>query len=184
MIRLKPVIPSVLSALRLVIALIFPAVPESYWLGLVVLAGVSDVVDGWLARKWQVICWQGALIDAVADKFFVLIVLVVFTSSGKFALYWIPLILARDLLVAATAGYLAAKGLWAEFKNTRSRPAGKIATGGQLVLFLVVLALPAHTSTALILASCCSLIAAGDYGLLFVRFLSNSSKTEPNNHAV
>lgn len=183
MIRLKPVIPSLLSALRLVIALIFPATSEKYWLWLIVIAGASDVLDGWLARRWQVISWQGALVDAIADKFFVLIVLIVFTISGKFTIYWIPLILARDLLVAATAGYLAAKGLWTEFKNTRSRPPGKIATGGQLALFIIVLALPAQTVSGLILASLCSLIAACDYSLLFYRFLSNRHKALPKNRA-
>lgn len=184
MIPLKPVIPSLLSALRLVVALIFPFTPEAYWLWLVVIAGGSDVLDGWLARRWQVISWQGALVDAIADKLFVLTVLIVFTTSNKFSIYWIPLILARDLLVSATAGYLAVKSLWEEFKNTSSRPTGKIATGGQLVLFMIVLTAPLQTVFGLILASICSLIAACDYGLLFFRFLSSRSSTLPKNNTV
>ncbi|WP_419174682.1 CDP-alcohol phosphatidyltransferase family protein [Desulfosediminicola sp.] len=182
MIRLKPVIPSLLSALRLVIALIFPAVPEKYWLWLVVFAAISDVLDGWLARKWQVISWQGALVDAIADKFFVLTVLFVFTLSDRFAVYWIPLVLARDLLVAATAGFLATRGLWAEFKNTRSRPTGKIATGGQFILFVIILAAPTQILSGLILASTCSIVAAFDYGLLFCKFLSTRHSATPKNN--
>ena len=60
-------VPNILSSLRLVIAFVFPFVPDYYWLWLVLTGGCSDFLDGWIARRWQVASWQGGLLDAVAD---------------------------------------------------------------------------------------------------------------------
>ena len=67
----KLMIPSLLSGLRLLLALIFPFVPSSWWIWLIVGGGASDFFDGQLARRWHVQTWQGGLLDAIADKLFV-----------------------------------------------------------------------------------------------------------------
>jgi CDP-diacylglycerol--glycerol-3-phosphate 3-phosphatidyltransferase/cardiolipin synthase len=166
-------IPSLLSGFRLLAAVAFPFCPELYWPWLIVVAAVSDVLDGWLARKWKVVSWQGGLIDAIADKLFVLTVLVVYAVAGKFSPLWIPAVIARDLLVLATFIYVILLRDWESLTRMQARLSGKLATGGQFVLFLVVAALPDATFHALLFASSCSVLAAGDYGLLFARTLRN-----------
>lgn len=169
---LKLLTPSILSSSRLLAALIFPFCPENGWLWLIVVAGLSDALDGWLARKWQAVTWQGGLIDAVADKLFVLTVLIVFVSAGKIAPLWIPAVISRDLLVLLTAIYIASRRVWGSFKEMPARTTGKLATGGQFVLFFVVAALPDKTLYALIFTALCSGVAAVDYGRLFARGLA------------
>ena len=164
-------IPSILSSFRLLAAAAFPWCPERFWLYLIVVAAVSDGLDGWLARKWGVVSWQGGLIDAIADKLFTLTVLIVFATAGKFSALWIPAIIARDLLVLATAIYVIILRHWDSFTRMKARIFGKLATGGQFVLFLVVAAFPKATFPALLLASLCSAAAAADYGRLFIRAL-------------
>ncbi len=173
---LKQIIPSALSMLRLVAALVFPFCPESAWGWLIIIAGVSDILDGWLARRWQVISWQGGLIDAVSDKLFVLAVLSVYVTQAKFSFLWIPLVLSRDLLVFFTALYLAAIRHWDAFTKMGARISGKLATGGQFILFITVILARDKIFPALIFSSFCSIIAAIDYGILFSRAFAEHSR--------
>ena len=67
-------LPNVLSALRMAgsIGLLFCDVTGwPFWV-LYALCGISDMVDGWLARKLQAESKTGALLDSVADIVFVI----------------------------------------------------------------------------------------------------------------
>ncbi len=175
---LKQIIPSFLSTLRLIAALAFPFCPESFWGWLILGAGTTDILDGWLARRWKVESWQGGLIDAIADKLFVLAVLAVFVTRAKFSFLWFPLVISRDILVAFTAIYVAAIRRWDAFKKMGARASGKLATAGQFVLFMTVILTSDNVFPALIFASFCSLAAAIDYGMVFSRaFAAHSRET-------
>lgn len=171
------IIPSLLSSLRLIAALAFPFCPEKYWGILVITAGISDIADGWLARKLGAESWQGGLIDAVADKLFVLTAIIVYASSGKFSFLWVPLALSRDILVLITVLYFVARRQWHAFHEMDARISGKIATGGQFILFITALFFPKLILPALLLASGCSILAAFDYAILFWKEISNTPRS-------
>jgi len=76
-------VPNILSTLRLILAGVFPFAPEPVWLWLIIGSGVSDVLDGWIARRWQVQSRLGAILDAVADKLFILVALLTIALAGK-----------------------------------------------------------------------------------------------------
>ena len=67
------VIPNLLSAARLVLGLAFAAVPVSWRLVVVVVAGATEFLDGALRRLWHVSGAMGHLLDPSADKVFVLV---------------------------------------------------------------------------------------------------------------
>ncbi len=165
------VIPNILSALRLALACYFPFSPEEMWIWLILGSGFSDFLDGWCARRWKVASWQGGLLDAVADKMFMLTALITFGMTDKFPLPWIPLIIARDLTVAVAAGYAALIRSWCSFRDMGARMSGKLATAGQFVLLITVVLSPAMIPIALVVTVLASLYAAGDYGLLFYQAL-------------
>jgi len=165
--RLAVIVPNLLSFLRLVFAIVFPFCPERAWVWLVMGAGVSDTFDGYLARKWNVETWQGGLLDGVADKLFVIIALSTLVGAAKFSFWWVPVVIARDLVVAGTAVYAAVCKLWSSFQEMEVRLLGKMATGGQFLLFFVALLAPQKTLIVLWLAGALSLLAAFDYGYLF-----------------
>jgi cardiolipin synthase len=84
-----------------------------YVLGLMALAGLSDVLDGWLERKRRERLGLplggesiGAWLDPVCDKVFILSVLVAITAAHALPWWIIPLIALREILqtliVAAT----------------------------------------------------------------------------------
>jgi phosphatidylglycerophosphate synthase len=165
--RIKHVIPSIFSSIRLLVAVVLPFSDEHLWLLFIISAGISDFLDGWLARRWQVESWQGGLLDATADKMFVLVALVVFVIAGKFSLWWVFPVLMRDIIVAFTVGYALVQRKWGAFKKMGSRISGKMTTCGQFLLFIVALVFPEKTIIVLVLASICSIAAGLDYGRLF-----------------
>ncbi len=170
------IIPNLLSFLRLICAVVFPFCPERVWIWLVIGAGVSDILDGYLARLLKVESWLGGLLDGISDKLFVLVALMTFVKMGKFSFLWLPLVLARDLIVAGTAIYAAALKLWSSFQKMDVRWLGKAATMGQFLLFFTTLLFPDNILIVLWVACLISILAACDYGYLFVLALRERQK--------
>lgn len=164
-------IPNILSTLRLGLALIFPFCAEELWIWIILGSGASDVLDGWCARRWKVASWQGGLLDAIADKMFMLVVLITFVMAGNFSIWWLPAVIARDLTVAIAAAYALMIRSWASFRDMEARFSGKLATAGQFILLITVVLYPGIIPLALFVTVSCSSFAAGDYGLLFYQAL-------------
>ncbi len=161
-------VPNILSTIRLFLACLFPFAPEYLWIWLIIGSGSSDVLDGWIARRWQVQSRTGAILDGVADKLFILIALVTVAAAGKFSLWWVLPLLARDLLVAFTALYAASIRSWQSFNEMDVRRPGKLATAGQFLLLLSVVLFPAAIRFVLWPVILLSVMAAIDYGRLFI----------------
>ena len=51
-------------------------------LSLFVYAGVTDLVDGWIARKWKLQTVVGTVIDPMADKTLMTVVTVALAMKG------------------------------------------------------------------------------------------------------
>ena len=66
-------LPNILSSLRMVgaIALLLSNVSSSPFWVLYIACGISDIADGWLARKLKCATRSGALLDSLADLCFV-----------------------------------------------------------------------------------------------------------------
>ena len=66
-------LPNIITALRIVgsIGLLFCNVAGWQFLTLYVLCGLSDMIDGWLARKLQAESKRGSVLDSIADLSFV-----------------------------------------------------------------------------------------------------------------
>jgi cardiolipin synthase len=160
-------IPNLLSTIRLLLAGLFPFCPEQEWIWLVLAAGASDFLDGWIARRWHLESWQGGLLDAVADKLFVLSVLVTFVLSGKFSPWLVPGLIARDLAVAIITLYALCIREWASFQKMEARVSGKLATAGQFLFFATVVLVPAYMYPVFAVALLFSFLAALDYSRRF-----------------
>ena len=82
-------------------------------LGALVGIGVSDIVDGWLARRFDLATQSGAVLDAVADKLAQVSLLVFFALADGEAfahvpLWFVAIALGRDVVLAL--GTLAVRG--------------------------------------------------------------------------
>lgn len=78
-----------------------------------VLAGLTDVADGWYARRFKQETPLGKLLDPVADKVFLCVALVylVARTSDPLSPLLATLLLAREFLVTGLRAMAAAEGL-------------------------------------------------------------------------
>jgi len=75
--------------------------------GLFVLAGVTDFLDGYLARKWNLQSNLGMMMDPIADKLLVASVLLMLVKFHRAQELPCLLILVRELTVAGLREFLA-----------------------------------------------------------------------------
>ncbi|MES2471395.1 MAG: CDP-alcohol phosphatidyltransferase family protein [Pseudomonadota bacterium] len=135
-------IPNMLSGLRLL------AAPFAAWLilhdrdtaALIIfaLAGASDGLDGYVARRWGFMSRFGAWLDPVADKMLMLFSLTALYMVGATPMWLLALVVVRDAAIAA--GWLLINQLGLP---QRSEPLliGKISTVVQVLYILTMLLL-------------------------------------------
>ena len=93
-----------LSRLFLTAGFIIFVAWESTWghltaLVLFIIAAISDFVDGWLARKLNLVTPLGKLLDPLADKILVCSAFVFLTAKGLCPVWITALIIGREFLV-------------------------------------------------------------------------------------
>jgi CDP-diacylglycerol--glycerol-3-phosphate 3-phosphatidyltransferase len=77
-----------------------------------VLAAVTDFLDGWLARRWQVESLAGAILDPIADKVLVAGAVIGLAIHGdQVAALTGGLVLFREFAISALREVLAPRGL-------------------------------------------------------------------------
>lgn len=163
-------IPNALTVLRLAVAASFPFSPAGWRLGLVIVGGVSDGLDGFLARRLHVVSWLGALMDGIADKLFTLSVLLTITLDGVLGWPAFAGLLARDVVNALIAAYVGGVGRWDLFTKVSARPSGKVTTAAIFGMLMVLLWRPAVGQPLVWVAMAASISAALDYAVVFVRW--------------
>jgi phosphatidylglycerophosphate synthase len=124
--------PGLLSLARVPLAFAFPFVVErtAWALAVIVLAGVTDVLDGWCARRLGQATPTGAALDPITDKLFVLTVAITLVASGHFSLVAVLLLSTREVLELPLVVWFAlspsARGARAE--KPMANALGKLAT--------------------------------------------------------
>ncbi|MBK8549970.1 MAG: CDP-alcohol phosphatidyltransferase family protein [Ignavibacteria bacterium] len=96
----------------------------------------SDLLDGYLARKLNQVSEFGKIIDPLADKISVIVISLILLYLGKISLWFVLIVVLRDLLILGFGIYLDKK------KDIRlmSNYPGKIAVFsiGLIILFAVI----------------------------------------------
>ena len=102
-------IPNILSVSRifLSLAMLFVEPLSDVFLILLGTAFLTDVLDGYLARKWHVESKLGSHIDSIADFMMMVILIVVLIITLEFK-DWMLIILAVVLIVRTTAFVIGA----------------------------------------------------------------------------
>src|SRR5918997_1027089 len=126
-------LPNVLSLSRVLLAVGFVAADGAMMrVGLVGAAGLSDVLDGWIARRLNAATRWGALLDPAADRVFVVAAAFSLVASDALSANAALVVIARD--IATAVGFLVALALPAlrpgEFK---ARWLGKVVTVLQFI---------------------------------------------------
>lgn len=153
-------IPSLISLTRLPLALFFLQDNPLFRCLALVLALLSDVFDGYIARKYCLSSRLGAILDPITDKFFVVFVLVILIQENQITLGEAAAMVSRDFAVMLFGLYLIFQGRLSTYRF-RAIWSGKVTTFLQLsVLFGLIchIALPAYTFAGFTLLGICALI--------------------------
>jgi CDP-diacylglycerol--glycerol-3-phosphate 3-phosphatidyltransferase len=99
-------LPNALTVVRLALIPLFAVLvlgsDEGYsWPAALVFAaaGVTDQVDGFLARRWQVESRFGKIADPLADRLMIDVAVVLLWLEGRLPLAAVAVVLARDVLL-------------------------------------------------------------------------------------
>src|SRR5208337_1527666 len=133
-------IPNSITFIRIVIipvfvtALVYNRVDYALWL--FIIASISDMLDGLLARMTNQQTRLGAFLDPLADKFLLMTSFILFSVYGWIPMWMTITVISRDLIV--TLGWLL---LYLLYDITKVEPSrvGKAAIAGQLVLIAYTL---------------------------------------------
>lgn len=108
--------------LPLIIGLFY--IPDAWaaWaaLGLYTLACITDFLDGYIARKMNIVSPFGTFLDPIADKIFIASLLIVLVGFDRLDGYWMiaaVVILARELLVSGLREFLGPKDIQLPVSN-------------------------------------------------------------------
>jgi CDP-diacylglycerol--glycerol-3-phosphate 3-phosphatidyltransferase len=90
---------------------------------LFVVASITDVLDGYLARKWRMITTLGKFLDPLADKLLIMTTLIMLIPLGRAPAWIVALIVGREIAVtglravAVDAGIVIAAGASGKYKT-------------------------------------------------------------------
>ncbi|MFN3623183.1 MAG: CDP-alcohol phosphatidyltransferase family protein [Hyphomicrobium sp.] len=134
-------LPNIISLARVIL------VPVVFWLLITgetevaffvfIIAGISDAVDGYLAKTFG---WQtelGAYLDPLADKLLIVSIFLALGVGGKLPLWLVVAVVSRDILIV-----IAVMLSWLLGRPVRIKPliVSKANTVAQIVLAATVLA--------------------------------------------
>jgi cardiolipin synthase (CMP-forming) len=156
-------LPNIISLSRVLLAAGFVVVERvDVRLGLVGLAGITDFLDGWLARRARWTTRLGALIDPFADRVFALVAVSTFLFMGELSTVGYFIMISRDLMTAI--GFLVSRFVpWLQSVEFKARMSGKIVTVLQLITFAALLGLPSLVTPCLWLVGITSVYSIVDY---------------------
>jgi CDP-diacylglycerol--glycerol-3-phosphate 3-phosphatidyltransferase len=135
-------VPNALTVLRLALIPVFIAIVataeggHSWAAGIVFAsAGITDQIDGWLARRWHVESDFGRVADPLADRLMIDVAIVALWLHGRLPWVALAVILVRDVVLVGGYKLLHPRGYALEVNFL-----GKVATWGLYASIALTLA--------------------------------------------
>jgi len=147
-------LPNAITLLRLLMVPFFAMIyfsgtknAQAYALALFLAAGATDMLDGYLARKYNVVSVVGIVLDPLADKLMLLTALACLTFKGVIPLWTLAVMMVVE-------GALILAGIYLYFNEEKEVvPAGKLGKAATLLFAAAVslmILIPGHPVTWII----------------------------------
>ena len=106
--------------------LLIPSIPGNRWIALAIfiIASLTDMVDGKIARKYNLITDFGKFMDPLADKLLVCSAMIALIELERIPAWVVIIIIAREFtisgfrLIASDNGVVIAASMWGKVKTT------------------------------------------------------------------
>ncbi len=142
-------LPNMLTMARIVAIPFFvwlldsPTPTRAFWASILFTgAAITDVLDGYLARKLGVVSVLGKFLDPLADKLIVMSALVWMIPMGRIHAWVVVVLLAREIIVTGMRSVAASEGVVISAGQD-----GKTKTALQMIgIVALVLGYPFHMS--------------------------------------
>lgn len=98
--------------------------PEYLALAVFIVASLTDMLDGKIARKYNLVTNFGKFMDPLADKLLVCAAMIVLVEMGRIPSWIVVIIISREFiisgfrLIASDKGVVIAASYWGKFKTT------------------------------------------------------------------
>ena len=123
-------LPNTITVVRILVVpvvMVLITVPERWaaWTAMIlfIAASLSDIVDGYLARKLGLQSVLGAFLDPLADKLLVIGAMVMLVPTGRLPAWMVALFILRELTItslrtiAISEGIVIAASKWGKYKT-------------------------------------------------------------------
>ena len=126
-------LPNKLTTLRVILIIPFVVImltdicgDAGKWVALAIfcIASITDLLDGMIARKYNLITNFGKFMDPLADKLLVCSAMICLLAGGKLPAWVVIIIISREFvisgfrLIASDNGVVIAASYWGKFKTT------------------------------------------------------------------
>lgn len=176
-------IPNIITLIRILL------VPVIVWaiasgqmkiaFGIFVIAGVSDAVDGFLAKRFNMASELGALLDPLADKALLVSIYVALGIWGAFPRWIVILVVSRDIMIV---GAVIISWLFGKPMPMKPLMVSKLNTAAQVALAALVLAALgfnfSSTPYELILMACVTVLTLLSVAFYLVEWLRHMNTIE------
>ena len=133
-------LPNKLTVLRILLIPVFMVV--LYWgfsgsayvaLAIFIIASLTDMLDGKIARKYHLVTDFGKFADPLADKMLVTAAMLWFVETGKMAAWMLLIVLVREFAVSGLRMIASDKG-----RVIAAGWSGKVKTAATMVCIVVM----------------------------------------------
>lgn len=99
-------------------------IPDMYALAIFIIASLTDLIDGKIARKYNLVTNFGKFMDPLADKLLVCAALIALVEMGRIPAWVVIIIISREFiisgfrLIASDNRVVIAASYWGKFKTT------------------------------------------------------------------
>lgn len=174
-------LPNTITMLRIVIIpvlflLLLPPGPTGSLIiaGLFIMAAVTDLLDGYIARRYEIVTTFGKFLDPVADKLIVNAAMILMIPTGRVPAWIAVITIMRDIVVDGIRSIASSEGI-----VIAASPLGKRKTLTQIVALSALIihyplfGIDAHTVGTVILyvALVLTVVSGADYLLKFQRLV-------------
>jgi CDP-diacylglycerol--glycerol-3-phosphate 3-phosphatidyltransferase len=152
----------------------------SLWAALVfILAGISDLVDGYYARKYGEVSIAGKFFDPLADKLIHMTAMIFLIPLGRIEAWVVVVLLFREIFITGLRSMAAGEGMIIDAGEWGKMKTAWLNFGiGALIIHYPLFGLNSHVIGYICVAVgfLYSVLSAGQYSLVFVKTMRKKGK--------
>lgn len=140
---------------------------------LFIIASITDLIDGYVARKYNIVTTMGKFLDPIADKLVVTTAMIMMIPIGRIPAWIVAIIIMRDLVVDGLRSIASADGLVIDASRLGKQKTlcQVIAVSALLIHYDTVFGIDAHAVgiAVLYLALVLTVWSGADYFMKFYK---------------